>query len=331
MRIAEFVEPGQERLARLLAQVGVTQVTTTMPSPAGHGTSSTWAAALRADGPWDVLPLRLVQRWFADHGLEVAVIEDSPSLDRARLGLDGREEETEAFVTLLRSMGELGIGVLCCNWMAGSGWARTSVATRGRGGALVSGYDHDLLRDAPPPPGMDAVDAGRMWDNLAWFLERVVPVAEDAGVRIALHPDDPPLPTLRAIARIQASLDDLERAVALAASPSFGVTLCQGNVALMTDDLPAAIRRLAALGAIHFVHFRDVAGTPERFVETFHDEGPTDMAACVRAYRECGVDVPVRVDHVATLEGDSNERPGYSTLGRLWAVGYLAGLLEATG
>lgn len=329
MRIAEYVEPGQDRLAELLAQAGVREVTTTMVHAGGHGTSSTWAAALRGDEPWDVVPLRLAQQWFAEHGLRVAVVEDTPPLDGIRLGLPTRDAELQAFLTQIRSMGELEIGVLCFNFMAVSGWARTSVNVRGRGGALVSSFDRQLVAGAGAPGGIEPVPAQRLWESLEWLLERAVPVAEDAGVKLALHPDDPPLPDLRGIARIAASLDDLERAVRLVASPAFGITFCQGNIALMTDDVPAAIHRFADLGAIHFVHFRDVRGTPEAFVETFHDEGPTDMAACMRAYLERGVDVPVRSDHVPTLEGDSNERPGYSTLGRLWAVGYMAGLLEA--
>jgi mannonate dehydratase len=329
MRIAEFVEPEQETLARLMAQIGVTAVTTTLPGQAGRGTSSTRRAATRDDQPWSLVPLRLVQQTFADLGLEVAVVEDSPPMTQIRLGLDGRQEELEWFLTLVRSLGELGIGVLCFNFMAGSGWTRTNTAVPDRGGALVSGYDHELLRDAPPPAGVAPIGGERMWENLEWFLERVVPVAEDAGVRLALHPDDPPLSPMRGIARIQSSLNDMERAVRLASSASFGVTFCQGNVGLMTEDVPAAIKRFASLGAIHFVHFRDVRGTPEQFVETFQDDGPTDMEACIRTYREWGVAVPLRVDHVATLEGDSNAAPGYSTLGRLWAVGYTQGLLEA--
>jgi mannonate dehydratase len=329
VRIAEFVEPEQEKLARLMSQIGVTAVTTTLPGDAGRRTSSTRKAATGSDHPWSLVPLRLVQRGFADLGLEVAVVEDSPPMTQIRLGLEGQEQELEWFLTLVRSLGELGIGVLCFNFMAGSGWTRTNIAVPARGGALVSAYDHEQLRDAPPPEGVESIGTERMWENLEWFLERAVPVAEDAGVRLALHPDDPPLSPMRGIARIQSSLDDMERAVRLASSPSFGVTFCQGNVALMTQDVPAAIRRFASLDAIHFVHFRDVRGTPERFVETFQDDGPTDMAECVRAYRECGVDVPLRVDHVATLEGDSNAAPGYSTLARLWAVGYTQGLLGA--
>jgi mannonate dehydratase len=250
-------------------------------------------------------------------------------LDRVRLGLDGREEEAGWFCDLLRAMGRLGIGVLCWNFMAGMGWTRTSVAVPARGGALVSEFDHAYTRDAPPLEAVGAVPAERLWDNLAWFLERVVPVAEAAGVRMALHPDDPPLSPMRGVARIQTTLDELERAVDLVPSPAHGLTLCQGNVALMTDDVPGAIRRFGARGKIHFAHVRDVRGTPQRFVETFHDEGPTDMLACLRAYREVGADVPMRVDHVATLAGDVNDAPGYSTLGVLFAVGYLTGMREA--
>ena len=108
-------------------------------------------------------------------------------------------------------------------------------------------------------------------------------------MRLALHPDDPPLSPLRGIGRIIRTIDAYDRVFELQPSPVNGMTMCQGNVALMTDDLPAAIRRFGTDGRIHFVHFRDVCGTPERFVETFVDDGPTDMAACIRAYLErCG-------------------------------------------
>ena len=98
---------------------------------------------------------------------------------------------------------------------------------------------------------------------------------------------------------------------------------------MMTDDLPAAIRHFGEAGRIHFVHFRDVRGTPESFVETFVDEGPTDMAACIRAYVDAEVDAPLRTDHSPTLVGDMALVPGYPTLGRLHAIGYVQGLIAA--
>jgi mannonate dehydratase len=328
LRIAEFVEPDQERLARLLVQVGAEEAVSVLPWTSGSMTSGTQAATAKSDRPWDLVPLALLQRRFHDHGLPLTVIEDSPPMEAIRTGTEGRDEELASVVTLIENMGRLGIPVLCLNFMAGTGWARTSTSLPGRGGALVSGYDHNVIRDLGDVPAAP-LSREAMWDNLAWFLERVGPIAEAVGVRIALHPDDPPIPVMRGVARVLSTLDDLERAVDLGNSPNVGITFCQGNIALMTADVPGAIRRFAPRSCIHFVHFRDVRGTPDRFVETFHDEGPTDMFACIQAYVDCGVEAPMRSDHVATLDGDSNARPGYSTLGRLWAVGYMQGLREA--
>jgi mannonate dehydratase len=97
----------------------------------------------------------------------------------------------------------------------------------------------------------------------------------------------------------------------------------------MTDDLPAAIRHFGKQEKIFFVHFRDVRGDKTKFVETFHDDGKTDMLECIKAYKDIGYDGVCRPDHVPTMEGDRNDHPGYSNIGRLFAIGYLKGLREA--
>jgi mannonate dehydratase len=178
-----------------------------------------------------------------------------------------------------------------------------------------------------PPTSAGTVEAERLWEALGWFLERVCPVAEEAGVTLAMHPDDPPIPSIRGIARIMSSVDAFERLVELNPSPANAITLCQGNFALMTGDLPGTIRRLGP--RIAFAHFRDVRGTPERFEETFHDDGPTDMLACMRAYRDAGFTGVLRSDHVPTIEGDQADVAGYSHHARLHAIGYMTGLREA--
>jgi mannonate dehydratase len=282
------------------------------------------------EAPWAYGPLALLRQEVEDAGFRLTVIEDNPPMDRLRLGLPGREEELEHVLELLRNMGRLGIEVLCYNWMAVVPWSRTSTALATRGGALATGFDLSMWSSAPDAPAAP-VSEEQLWESLAWFLECAVPAAEEAGVRLALHPDDPPLSPLRGIGRIIRSLDAYERVFALQPSAVNGMTMCQGNVALMADDLPAAIRRFGSEGRIHFVHFRDVRGTPERFVETFVDDGPTDMAACIRAYLECGVDAPLRTDHSPALTDDSWSVPGYPTLARLHAVGYVQGLLAAIG
>jgi mannonate dehydratase len=278
------------------------------------------------DLPWDYVPLALYRDAVEEAGLRLAAIEDNPPMDKLRLGLPGREEELEAVLTLIRNMGRLGIPVWCYNWMPVVGWLRTSLSVRGRGGAIVSAYDHERMAGAPPT-WAGTVEAERLWESLRWFLDRVCPVAEDAGVTLALHPDDPPLSPIRGIARIMSSVDAFERAIELHPSPANAITLCQGNFALMTDDLPATIRRLGP--KIAFAHFRDVRGTPEHFVETFHDDGPTDMLACMRAYRDIGFAGVLRSDHVPTIEGDQAAVAGYSHNARLHAIGYLTGLREA--
>ena len=97
----------------------------------------------------------------------------------------------------------------------------------------------------------------------------------------------------------------------------------------MTDDLPSVIRDFGKQGKIFFVHFRDVRGTPEKFAETFHDNGKTDMLACMKAYRDIAFEGVLRPDHVPTMEGDSNDNAGYSSIGRLFAIGYIKGLRQA--
>jgi mannonate dehydratase len=279
-----------------------------------------------SEQPWDYAPLALYRDHVAEAGLSLAVIEDNPPMDALRLGRPGREEELEAVCTLIRNMGALGIGVWCYHWMPILGWLRTSVAASGRGGAQVSECDYSRLANWPLTSA-GVVDSEALWSNLEWFLERVCPVAEEAGVTLAMHPDDPPVSPIRGIARIMSSVESFERLFELSSSSANALTFCQGNFTLMSDDVPSLIRGFG--GRIAFVHFRDVRGTPERFVETFHDDGQTDMFACMRAYRDINFGGVIRVDHVPTLEGDAASVAGYSHQGRLHAIGYMAGLRQA--
>ena len=156
----------------------------------------------------------------------------------------------------------------------------------------------------------------------------LLPVAEECGVVLAMHPDDPPLASLLGKPRIMHSVEAFERLVRLAPSPSNAICFCQGSFASMNVDIPATIRRLGPW--IRYVHFRDVAGTPQDFAETFHDNGPTDMAAAMRAYHEIGFTGAMRPDHVPQLLGEDDGEPGYTMLGRLFAWGYMRGLMQAT-
>ncbi len=343
IQLSELLQPTPSPLWRLVRQCGATHAVTLLAGAeqearwlrAGESPGS-WVRPGRGDEPWGEAALRRLQAAYADHGLTLAVVEDTAPMDLVRRGLAGRDEQIEDVLTQIRAMGRLGIATLCVNWMTLTSWARTDVAVPWRGGALTTGFRASAAAALPPLAQPGEITEDQLWQAMEYFLRAVAPVAEESGVRVAVHPDDPPLPALRGVPRIMRSPQAYRRMLAITGSPAVAVTFCQGNWSLMRDDdtgepvdLPALVREFGGRGDIAFVHFRDVAGVGEDFVETFHDEGRTDLVECMRAYAEVGFAGPLRPDHVPTLEGEDNARPGYATLGRLFALGYIRGLEHA--
>ena len=278
---------------------------------------------------WNFDTLARAKTRFADHGFSLDVVEDRPPMQETVLGRPGRDEEIQTVKTMLRNMGRLDIGCYCWVWTElPLGVLRTSEAKPDRGGSTVTGYDHAVMQRGGDHPAAGITEA-ELWENLQYFLDEVVPVAEDAGVDLALHPDDPPISPIRGMPRIVTSVDQYERILSLHESPRHGVTFCQGNFAAMGADIPSTISQFG--DRIHFVHFRDVRGGPEQFDETWHDDGPTDMQAAIDAYKHIGFDGPIRPDHVPRLAGEAERddaMPGYTDGGRYFAIGYMKGLLE---
>jgi len=279
---------------------------------------------------WSRASIRAIRERVESFGLSLSVIELIPIPDRVKLGLPGRDEDIEHYCQTLRNLGAEDVRINAYNWMAGLSWFRTTVSAPVRGGALSTAYDDRAMRQLPLT-GLGEVKESVLWESLRYFLSAVIPVAEQSGVRMALHPDDPPLSPVRGIGRILTSPEALQEALDLVRSPANGLTFCQGCFAEMGADVVAEIRRFAAQEKIFFAHFRNIRGTARDFVETFHDDGQLDMYATMKAYVEAGFDGPIRPDHAPTMEGESNDQPGYAVQGRIMAVGYMRGLLEAIG
>lgn len=314
MILTEYLTRSPSRMWDYALQAGVTHATVRPPDsdfdPADYGQFADF------------------YQQFISAGLTPVVLEPMPNSlhDHIKAGDSMRDESIDKVIRMMPVLNRLNLRVICTNFMAYIGWFRTRRDLPERGGALVTGFDRAECPDKEPL----RITRETLWENLGYFLKAVLPAAERHGIRIALHPDDPPVPRLTDVERILVSREAIDRALALAPSSSLGVTLCQGCFAAMGESIPDSIRHYAAMGKLFFVHFRDVAGTPDCFRETFHDNGPTDMAEAIRAYRDCGYTGPVRVDHVPTMAGEANEAPGYAGVGRLYALGYLKGLLEGS-
>ena len=271
--------------------------------------------------PWDIAVLLEAKTRFTEAGFELWALEgDQFDMSRIKLGLPGRDDDIELYKNMLVNIGKAGIPFLCYNFMAGIGWYRNQTDLRERGGALTCGFDGETVEKTP-----EIISSEQVWENYRYFIERVLPTAEQSGVRMGLHPDDPPIPSLGGYGRFLYNADGFRRALSLSDSPSHGITFCQANFFAMGEDVPALIREWKE--RIGFVHFRDVAGNRNHFVETFHDNGPHDMAELIRVYRDIGFDGVVRTDHAPSMEGEG-AATGYQILGHLFALGYLKGLID---
>jgi mannonate dehydratase len=317
MRIAigQFAELDEEIL-RFGEQLGASGVVVNTPDLAGP--------------PWRAGDLEALRERCEAHGLRLEAIENVPTAHYrdAMLGGAGRDRAVADYQETIRALGEARVEVLGFHWMP-CDVARTSEAAAvGRGGARVTLFDADAYPEAEPAYGGPYADE-QLWAALGDFLHDVVPVAEEAGVRLALHPDDPPVRALDGMPRVLRSVDALERALALYPSPSFALDLCLGTLSEGSGDPLEAIRRFGERDQIAYVHFRDVQGVAPSFRECFLGEGNYDPAAALRALRDVGFDGFVIDDHVPSLEGDPDIDKGWAFRGHAHGTGYLQGLLAA--
>jgi mannonate dehydratase len=302
---------------------------------------------------WELADLVALRERVESFGLRLEAIENIPNsfYADAMLGLPGREAEIENVIATVRNLGRAGIAILGFHWLPTSVW-RTEVAPQGRGGAIVSVFDlalaqrpdladqiyiarrdrraGDSQKDSWTRGAMFDIEVARtdadMWAAFEYFVAAVAPAAAEAGVTIAVHPDDPPVLELGGVARIFRSVDALRRAVNFWPGPGFGIELCLGTVSEMGGQQAVldAIGYLAPRSKIAYVHLRDVRGTVPAFTECFLGEGNYNPPTVLRALRSGGFDGFILDDHTPALVGDSP----YGHRGRAFALGYIQGLIE---
>lgn len=304
-------------------------------------------------GYWSLTDLEALRQLCDEDHLMIEGLENVPPLHfwKIQHGVPGRDAQIENYMRTIENMARAGIRILGYNFIATYVW-RTDMHARGRGGAFVSAFDladvatkGNALRGYKLDPGAAAAGAPEegltedvLWANHQYFLDAVLPIAEREGVRLALHPDDPPVSTpLGGAARIFTSPESLDRAAEQAkGSPAWGLDLCLGTVSEMGGETAVnrVIDRFGPDGKIVYIHFRDVRGTADRFLECFLGEGNYNPTGVLRRLMNVGFDGFLIDDHVPAMVGDPDtwldtSTDAYCSRGRAHAIGYLQGLLGA--
>ncbi len=314
---ARWDDAGSEKL-NFLKAIGVQGVIMRVPPPF-------------ADGEDHTEDFTRMKRHVEQHGLELSALHcgNLPKHDIV-YGREGRERQLKAWQAIVRGIGAAGVGLTATTYQ-GIGHFRTPSAD-GRGGSKYSTFRMEELQERGGTSWegghqgrpTDPISEDEMWASIQWFYERLMPVAEEAGVRVCLHPDDPPVPDpLGGAARITSSIEQYHRVFDSVPSESNAMLFCQGCVAEMGVDVYDAIRSVGQRGKIGLVHFRDVRGTPYDFVETYIDEGQNDMHRAMQTYKEIGFNGPFMMDHTPVLPQGFDSWHGHA-----YANGYIKALLQ---
>ncbi len=294
-------------------------------------------------------------------GLELEVIESVNVHEDIKLGLPSRDTYIENYKQCIRNLGKAGVKVICYNFMPVFDWLRSELAHELEDGSNALFYDHNIVKDIDPVklvedtatnsngfilPGWEperlailkatlekykSVDEEKLFENLKYFLENIIPVCEEADVKMAIHPDDPPW-SLFGLPRIVTSKENLDRLVKLVDSPYHGLTLCSGSLgANPANNIPDIIRYFGRMGRIHFGHVRNIKFVGDKvFHEASHlsSDGSLDMFEIMKAYHDVDFKGYIRPDHGRMIWGEK-ARPGYGLYDRALGVTYLNGLWEA--
>ena len=287
------------------------------------------------DAPYNFCALKTVKERFDSAGIKLYGLEgDQFDMAPIKLGLDNRDEWIDKYCQMIRNMGRLGINLLCLNWMASIGWFRTSAEVLERGGALSTAFDvsdaESKFADSEFQMSEETVR-----ENLFYFLDAVLPVAEESGVKMGLHPDDPPVNPLFGVGRVLSSPEDFERVFERFDSENLGVTFCQATFKLTGADLKKISADWIKRRKMFFLHIRDVEGDKYRFRETFIDADEGFVPDMLRHYAACGFEGPVRSDHAPAMYGETQidfkggTSIGYQMLGHIFSNGYIKGCCQA--
>jgi mannonate dehydratase len=312
--ICENVPDVEERTLRWAAQLGIEALALPgrLADPEGLG-------------HWTEAGARAVADRLAAHGLRVGIMMLHNVTPRIILGQPGRDEDIERVQRSIRAAAAAGYPVVEYNFYnhrAVEGYAPEPI---GRGGSTYTTYDDARMQPLPPLPEVGEPTAEQTWERMRYFLEAVLPVAEEVGVRMAVHPNDPSPPRSRGAAQVLVGFEGMKRVVDLVPSVANGITFCQGTFSEWGVDAVEAITYFGSRDKIHHVHYRNPRGQFPSYVETWLDEGDQDMLLAMRAYRDVDYRRTLCSDHVPKMTDDL----AFGLIGRAFNHGYIRAMIQA--
>ena len=301
---------------------------------------------------WPMENIMAIKNAAENKGLKFEVVESVPVHEDIKLGLKTRDEYIDAYIENIKRLGKVGVKCICYNFMPVFDWTRTQLDKKGIDGSTSLVYYADQIKGKDPLkddmnlPGWDAsykrddlmnlfkayreVDSEKMWDNISYFLKAIIPVAEESGVNMAIHPDDPPWPIF-GLPRIITDEKALDRLLSIVDSPANGLTLCTGSLgADPNNDVVHLVDKYSKMKRIHFMHIRNIRLVDNGFEECAHDQtaGSLDILGIIKALYDNNYDEYVRPDHGRMIWGEEG-RPGYGLYDRALGASYINGVWEA--
>jgi mannonate dehydratase len=279
--------------------------------------------------PWDEGTIRSIMDRFRAGGLNVFNMMIG-GFNNAIYGRPGRDEDIEKVRQSIRAAGKAGLPVVEYNFYAHR-ITEGYYEEPGRGGAGMLAFDYAKVKDLPPLPEEGAHSLEEMWKNVTYFLKAVVPVAQESGVRLALHPNDPPAPISRGSGQIMGTLEGWKRLVDIVPSPYNGITFDCGVTREIGQDPVEVCRYFGKKDCINHMHFRNVRMQipREKYVEVFPDEGEVDMFAVMKELVRQKYPRLIYPEHPRGLDADREQPKGGSYSGWVYNVGYARAMLQA--
>ena len=273
---------------------------------------------------WELKDLVRLRRTVENYGMKLSALENVPTrfYEDIMLGGPKRDEQIENMIHTIKNIARAGIPIFGYNWMPSQVWRTEPEYIRGR--AEATAFDNEVAQQFPLTHGREYTEE-EMWENLEYWIKIITPIAEEEGIRLGIHPCDPPVPVLGGIPQLLRSFDAYKRLIEIYPSDSNAIEFCQGTFSEMNDDIYEMIRYFGERKKILYVHFRNVSGQVPKFYEEFVNTGYVDMHKAMKIYHEVGYDSFFIDDHVPATFQDTS----YGHRGRAFAMGYIQALIES--